>query len=827
MASRALRGAALARATHWVAGAPLTFSFLALFWLVGIVTGSIGTGPSRELLDTVGFGVSSPPWTVLTSALWSMDLIGYLGTTVLLLVFGVLAERELGAVRTAAVFLVCHTIGSFLGAGLVWLGMKVEWRWLTYLDGEVAVGPSVGLVGLALALSYRLPPLWRRRVRLLFVFTLLVLALYSGYLQDVLRVGGGAIGLLVGWIWRARDARPAPPSHAEARVLVALLLAASALGPMVALIAPYSNGPLSWFVDVLTASRPDPQLVADTCADPAAEETCRMLSVRASYGRVPALVMSFLPALLLLVLAEGLRRGRRFAWWSALTLNLALAGLMALLGAVSIPDDTTIANMVDHGVPVLVPLSIAVVLLVTRGHFPLVLPRPSVISFWRRTGAAFAALSALWIVGGSLASEQFTPSPEFTDLVADLPARFLPPGYLNLMPVRFAPDEFIATLLFEWTGVVFWVIVLGGLLMASWRAHPGQPEGAARRARVLMERHGGSSLSYMTTWRGNHYWFTEDGEAAVAYRVVATIALTVGDPIGAPAARDAAVRGFSEFCVHNGWTPCLYSISAELRDAVAGEGWSTVQVAEDTVIPLDTLSFTGKKWQDIRTALNKAAKEGIAAEWIRYPEAPLAITDQVRSISSEWVADKGLPEMGFTLGGIEELSGDGVRCLVAVDADRTVHGVTSWLPVYQDGAIVGWTLDFMRRRSAGFRGTTEFLIASAALTLKEEGAAFLSLSGAPLARLDRGEQPRGVQRLLDVTGQVLEPVYGFRSLFAFKAKFQPVYRPMFMAYPDSAALPRIANAVSRAYLPHLNTRQGLRLARKMITRRPQKTVAAT
>ncbi|MEV6242462.1 hypothetical protein [Lentzea sp. NPDC051838] len=38
---------------------------------------------------------------------------------------------------------------------------------------------------------------------------------------------------------------------------------------------------------------------------------------------------------------------------------------------------------------------------------------------------------------------------------------------------------------------------------------------------------------------------------------------------------------------------------------------------------------------------------------------------------------------------------------------------------------------------------------------------------------------------LDLTGQVMEPVYGFRSLFAFKAKFQPSYRPMYMAYLDA------------------------------------------
>jgi hypothetical protein len=39
-----------------------------------------------------------------------------------------------------------------------------------------------------------------------------------------------------------------------------------------------------------------------------------------------------------------------------------------------------------------------------------------------------------------------------------------------------------------------------------------------------------------------------------------------------------------------------------------------------------------------------------------------------------------------------------------------------------------------------------------------------------------------------------------------------------MSYPDPAALGPIAIAISRAYLPHLTSRQGLRLLAKM--RRP-------
>ncbi len=109
----------------------------------------------------------------------------------------------------------------------------------------------------------------------------------------------------------------------------------------------------------------------------------------------------------------------------------------------------------------------------------------------------------------------------------------------------------------------------------------------------------------------------------------------------------------------------------------------------------------------------------------------------------------------------------------------------------------------------------EFLIASAALCFREEGSQLLSLSGVPLARLDRGEQPDTLQNMLDMSGSALEPVYGFRSLLAFKAKFQPDYRPLYMAYPDTAALPAIAAAIGRAYLPHLGAGSALRLVRQI------------
>ena len=132
------------------------------------------------------------------------------------------------------------------------------------------------------------------------------------------------------------------------------------------------------------------------------------------------------------------------------------------------------------------------------------------------------------------------------------------------------------------------------------------------------------------------------------------------------------------------------------------------------------------------------------------------------------------------------------------------------------GEPIGWTLDVMRRAPGGFRYTMEFLIASACLAFKEEGARLVSLSGVPLAKAgtsDSSVERKALDAFLDSLGAALEPYYGFRSLQAFKSKFQPRYNPLYLVFPDEAALPRIGIALSRAYLPEAGLRDFIAMAR--------------
>ena len=164
-----------------------------------------------------------------------------------------------------------------------------------------------------------------------------------------------------------------------------------------------------------------------------------------------------------------------------------------------------------------------------------------------------------------------------------------------------------------------------------------------------------------------------------------------------------------------------------------GRGFRRVAVAQETRLAVRSLEFKGKDWQNVRTALNRAGKTGVHAVWGRYADFAPALRAQLIEVSEEWAAQKSVPEMGFTLGGIDELEDEEVLCCLAVDAEGLVQGVTSWLPVYADGRLVSWTLDFMRRRGDAFPGVMEFLIASAVQELRSS-VEVISLSGSPLAK---------------------------------------------------------------------------------------------
>ncbi|WP_313817700.1 DUF2156 domain-containing protein [Citricoccus sp.] len=341
------------------------------------------------------------------------------------------------------------------------------------------------------------------------------------------------------------------------------------------------------------------------------------------------------------------------------------------------------------------------------------------------------------------------------------------------------------------------------------------PPSTVEDVRALIKTEGGGTLSWMATWDGLEYFSTRTG--IVPFQRHYGVAIALADPLGPAEGQQSSITEFIEASEQNALVPCFFSAGVHTRDAVP-PSWRSLAIAEDTIVDLPGLTFAGKSWSHVRTALNRAQREQVAFRMTRLADESWGIKQQLRAISESWVGEKDLPETRFTLGTMNEAQAPEVRLALAVSAAGDVEGFLSWLPVYGPaGKHLGWTLDLMRRREGGFGPVMEFLIASSASTFVEEGAQILSLSGAPLAHDVSGETDQ-IAHLLSQLAGILEPVYGFTSLHRFKQKFNPRYEPIYLLYRDEGDLARIGPALIRAFLPEASLRQfaaaGIDMVRK-------------
>jgi phosphatidylglycerol lysyltransferase len=754
--------------------APFTASVIAVMLAMGVATRTLWQAVDVEdpLLQSLSYGAPQLGhhwWTFAVGAMVLPRPEFYLLVGLLLAVGLSWYERRVGA-RWAAVVFIGTQLGATLATALALPPLRGSgWSWAAGAGTQVDLGLSAGAMGVLGAATALMSPPGARRIRLAVLTYLSVLVLKSGLLWDVEHLLAFCLGLAAGPRIAGRRAGFVLP-HVRAvdiRSGVAMVIAAVAVANLVESAYPGVGG-------IFGTGRP----------------------THPPMHHFPVVVLELVVALLV---ADALRRGRSAAWWVACCGTLAI-GVNTVLNARGAARATDVVCCVV----------VLTLLVCYRNAWSWRTPEGFARKCLRRVGRALAtsaigSVFLVWCLRNSL-----TPHAGPGELLQQAMSRLT----FTTGPLR--PTDMTARLMLNLSAAL-WAVVLICLLVPFLRADRGPDRGPREALGQLLRRHGGGSIGWMRTWPAFSTWTSADGQVAISYCVVGTVAIAIGDPVGAESSFRAASSGFRRFCHHAGWTPCWFAATSALRNSAPG--WRSTQIGEDTVMDLRDLNFVGKSWQDVRTARNRATREGITMVGGRLADLSPALHEQIDAISREWVQRKPIPEMGFTLGTLQHAMDPEMRTHLAIGADGKVQGVTTWLPIHREGQVVGWTLDLMRRRPDGFRPVMEYLIAESALLFQQQGFEVMSLSVAPLARRTRPLGRRTMlDRTLDAMSAVLEPTYGFTSLLAFKAKFHPQFRPVYLLYSSPSDLLGISLAIGRAYLPQVKPRELVGLLRALSTR---------
>ncbi len=501
--------------------------------------------------------------------------------------------------------------------------------------------------------------------------------------------------------------------------------------------------------------------------------------------------------LLLLLLARGLARGYRRAWVGALFLTIASA-LLHLAGNL---------DPIAAGLALVPP----VYLWTIRDTF-VARARPL---------TARALLAVPWFLGGLL----LYGLVGWSELAEQLPNRDVTSRIDTIVRSAFflttAPDgdtalarAFVRSL--QAFGAVS-LLMVATLMLQPVVARLVHHSDTRARARFL-NRWGRTGMAALAGLPENEALELADGKALLGYREISGVAIGVGDPVGEPGTEQQALADFVTSCERNGWTPVLLAASRATAETAHRFGFESVAIGEEAVVDLQGFATAGKERAKLRQNTHRAERDDVTVVQYTAEHRTSTVDGQIRDISDAWLKLKHGPELGFTLGRLDLANFDLCETWIATVGGRVV-AFTTWLP-YLDGK--GMILDLVRRRPDSPVGTMELLILRSLESFRDRGLKEASLNAIPLACVERGTNALGGteeedSRLRDALRWLYEhggAVYEAKNLFRFKAKFAPRWEPIYLVYPESANLARIATTVGIAYMPN-----GLVAAVRGLTRR--------
>lgn len=339
------------------------------------------------------------------------------------------------------------------------------------------------------------------------------------------------------------------------------------------------------------------------------------------------------------------------------------------------------------------------------------------------------------------------------------------------------------------------------------------------RARFL-DKWGRTGMAALAGLPENEALELADGKVMLGYREISGVAIGVGDPVGEPGWEDAALGDFVTTCEHHGWTPVLLAASRTTAENARRFGFASVAIGEEAVVDVQGFATAGKDRAKLRQNTHRAERDGVVVVQYDAENRTPTVDAQLADISNEWIKLKHGPELGFTLGHLDLESFDLYETWIALVGGRVV-AFTTWLP-YLDGKAM--ILDLVRRRADSPVGTMELLILRSLEAFRDRGLKEASLNAIPLACIDRpgADETDEDSRLREAIRWLYAhggAVYEAKNLFRFKSKFAPRWEPMYLVYPESANLARIATTVGLAYLPN-----GVVATVRGLTRRNGKSV---
>lgn len=276
--------------------------------------------------------------------------------------------------------------------------------------------------------------------------------------------------------------------------------------------------------------------------------------------------------------------------------------------------------------------------------------------------------------------------------------------------------------------------------------------------------------------------YSESGRTFLMYAVQGRSWIALGDPVGDPSDFQALCWRFSQIATQAGGRPVFYEVSADTLSLWLELGLTLNKIGEEAVIKLPEFSLSGQRFKTMRAAQNKRLREGYTLELLQPPHDTLLI-DELRQISDAWLSSKTGREKGFSVGRFDPAYLNNFDLGLV----RRDGRIIAFCNIMSTGCQRYAAVDLMRYLPDEASGIMEFMFLRLIEHYKAAGFEEFSLGTAPLSGLSERSVPRSWNRYGRLIYRHGGAFYNFEGLRAFKQKFQPEWRPRYLAVPPNVS----------------------------------------
>jgi phosphatidylglycerol lysyltransferase len=450
----------------------------------------------------------------------------------------------------------------------------------------------------------------------------------------------------------------------------------------------------------------------------------------------------------LLIIAHGLYRRLHTAWW--ITIWLLCAGiLLSLLKGFDFEEATILAIVV-------------IMLASARSRFR----RRASLLEQHYSSAWIAAFFLVLLMAGWLVLFAYRRLPYDNEL------------WWQFAFEASAPRSLRASLL----------AVMIGAAYGLWRVlRPAPPKFSAPKSAdlecvaTLIEK-GESTTANLALLGDKNLLFNTDRTACIMFQSSGNSWVAMGDPIGPPELGEELAWEFLEDCDGMAVSPVFYQVTPDRLPLYVDLGLTLSKLGEEARVPLESFSLEGPARADLRQAQRRASRDGATFEIVGRAAVP-AILPELRAVSDAWLAAKNTAEKRFSMGFFDE----SYVSRFDVGVVRHQGAVVAFANLWRGGSTE-LSVDLMRYNDAAPKGVIDYMLIECIVWGRAQGFRWFNLGMAPLSGLEEHALAPTWHKLGRIVQRYGETFYNFEGLRKFKEKFNPVWRPRYLAAPDGLAM---------------------------------------